>query len=247
MKQKQLIAENIRNHCKMCGSSEVEFLDVIQDFVFKQCRKCAFVFTPDVTPEYLKDLYAAGYHGPEDGAPKKGWAKDISFLEPALGLLPFKNLNILNFGAGQDLTSDELRKSGHKVTAVDIAPPIRPHPDRLTGDILELNLKAEQFDLVYAFQVFEHLPHPSPILEELLRLLKREGLLLIHTDMETEARLENEFRDWWYVAPPDHCSFFRPQTFEMALRNTGSELIVSEPTFVVIKKQRGSLEGDSTE
>jgi SAM-dependent methyltransferase len=244
MKEKQLIGENIRDHCNMCGSSEVEFLDVIQDFVFKQCSKCAFVFTPDVTPQYLKDLYAAGYHGPEDGGPKKGWKKNISFLKPALQLLPSGPLHILDFGTGQDLAPDALRKLGHKVTAVDIAPPIRPHPDRLTGDILELNLKAEQFDLVYAFQVFEHLPDPHSILEELLKLLKPEGLLLIHTDMETEARLDNEFRDWWYVAPPDHCSFYRPQTFEMAVKNTGNEVLISEPTFVVIQKQRGSLEGE---
>lgn len=229
--------KDIRHYCDMCGSREVEFLDVIQGFVFKQCKKCSFVFAPDITPEYLKSLYAKGYHGPDDGGPKKGWSKNISFLEPALKLLPNGPLRVLDFGTGQDLAPDELRKLGHRVIAVDIAPPIRPHPDRLTGDILELGLKRNQFDLVYAFQVFEHLPNPRSILKELLRLLKPEGLLLIHTDMETEARLENDFRNWWYVAPPDHCSFYRPQTFETALKDTHHKIIISEPTFVVIKKQ----------
>lgn len=238
--------KDVCQYCGMCGSSQVEFLDVIQDFIFRQCSKCAFVFTPDITPEYLKNLYAKGYHGPEDGGPQKGWSKDFSFLEPALKLLPDGPLRVLDFGTGQDLVPDELRRLGHRVIAVDIAPPIRPHPDRLTGDVLELDLKMNQFDLVYAFQVFEHLPNPRSILEELLRLLKPEGLLLIHTDMETEARLENEFRNWWYVTPPDHCSFYRPETFRIALKKTHHKVIIAEPTFVVIKKQKQSCKKEKS-
>lgn len=223
--------------CPMCGTDRTASQGVIKDYIFKFCSNCEFIFCPEITPEYLSKQYANGFHGPDDGAPKNGWSGDGSFLDPAFDALPKKeNLRILDFGTGQDDVPDRLRKKGHRTIAVDIAPPVRPHPDRLTGNLIELDLERNQFDLAFAFQVFEHLPEPRPLLKELLRLTRPGGVILIHTDMETPDREASRFEDWWYVAPPDHCSFYRNKTFKVFFKNTPHKVIYSDPTRVIVKK-----------
>lgn len=221
----------------MCGGSEFRVQGLVGKYEFKGCSYCEFVFCPGITPEYLSQMYSEGFHGPEDGGPKKGWKKDLSFLEPALQFLPKeKSLDILDFGTGQDRTPDLLREQGQRVIAVDIAPPLRPHPDRLTGNLLHLGLESERFDFVYSFQVFEHLPQPRPVLDELLRLTRPGGYILIHTDMETPEREREGFSNWWYVAPPDHCAFFKIRTFDVYLEQSPHELVWNDAKTVIIRK-----------
>ena len=110
-------------------------------------------------------LYAQGYHASKKGVPKSGWSNP-AFLEPVWTFFPHgQALQLLDFGCGQSTVPEKLRERGHKVIAVDVTEPRRPHPDRLVGKISDLDLEPDQFDLVYSFQVFEHLPEPRPIFE----------------------------------------------------------------------------------
>jgi 2-polyprenyl-3-methyl-5-hydroxy-6-metoxy-1,4-benzoquinol methylase len=148
---------------------------------------------------------------------------------------------VLDFGAGQSNLPDRLREVGHRVISVDMFPPRQPHPDRLTGALRELKLEANQFDLAYSYQVFEHLPHPAPELDELFRLTRPGAYVVIHTDMETDDRAGG-FADWWYVMPPDHCCFFRHRTFKQYLQNTPHRLVAGTPHLVVMSKgQTGAM------
>jgi hypothetical protein len=235
--------DRIKNvlRCPMCDSENLFFEAEIKGFLYEHCQDCDVVFSPQITPQFLSKLYCDGFHGPEDGGPKAGWSKNVLFLEPAFKRLPQnRGLQILDFGTGQSLISGVLRKQGHKVIAVDLAPPLRPHPDRLTGNLLDLELQKSQFDLIFAFQVFEHLPRPKPVLYELLTLLKPGGLLLIHTDMETPERDEAGLQNWWYAAPPDHCIFYRHKSFEIFLKNQPAKITWKDTKTVLIKKE-GSL------
>ena len=223
--------------CPMCNSENIIFEAEVEGYTFEHCLNCALVFCPKITTEFLSGLYFDGFHGPEDGAPKSGWSKSVEFLEPAFKRLPqSRGLKILDFGTGQNRMPEVLRKQGHRVIAVDIVPPLRPHPDRLTGDIMDLELQKEQFDLIFSFQVFEHLPKPRPILFELLKLLKPGGLLLIHTDMETPEREEEGFKHWWYATPPDHCTFYRNKSFAIFIEDQPAEITYKDPKTVIIRK-----------
>ena len=222
--------------CRMCeGHSRP--LAVVSGYRFLECAHCGFVFAPAIRQDPMTRAYEAGRHGPEDGAPDVGWA-NLEFLEPALDRLGRREgLRILDFGCGQSHVPAVLRAQGHRVVAVDVAPPLEPHPDRLTGDLLALGLAPDRFDLAFAFQVCEHLPEPRPFLDELLRLTRPGGLVLVHTDMETEERASG-FARWWYVAPPDHCAFFRHRTFETYLAGTPHRLSWRDPKALLIRVGR---------
>ncbi|MEX2574939.1 MAG: class I SAM-dependent methyltransferase [Balneolaceae bacterium] len=184
----------------------------------------------------MNKLYNAGYHNSEDGAPEKGWAYDTEFLKPAFQQMEDRKAKILDFGCGESKLPAALRDQGHQVTGVDIAPPLQKQENRLTGDILELCISENQFDLIYSYQVFEHIPDPLPILTELFRITKKGGFLLVHTDMEVPERFENGFRNWWYISPPDHCVFYRNRTFEVYLQDKPHELVYKDEKSVIMKK-----------
>jgi SAM-dependent methyltransferase len=213
--------------CRMCGNSDLRPVGTAAGFPFVECATCGFIFTP-----HLPDPNTA--YEPPTGRPTGGWA-DTAFLEPALARLDTgKRLSILDFGAGESRVPGLLRARGHRVVAVDVLPPATPHPDRYTGAIETLNLAPARFDLVYAFQVFEHLPEPAPILTELLNLTKPGGLVQIHTDMEVAERA-GDFTAWWYVLPPEHCAFYRHRTFAVFCRPTPHRLVWTDEKRVLIE------------
>lgn len=229
--------------CRMCSSDVVVRAGRVDGFEFVACAHCRFTFAPEITMRDTDALYRAGFHGAADGAPSMGWA-DPSFLEPAFELLGRRSgLTIFDHGAGQSYVPEVLRANGNRVVAQDIVPPTRPTPDRVTGSLRSISLPVSQFDLVYSFQVFEHLPQPRSILERLLRMTRPGGLLLIHTDMETPER-EEGFERWWYVLPPDHCAFYRHRTFGLFVEGTPYRLVHTAPKCIVIATPTDSYWGD---
>lgn len=201
-------------------------------FRFYRCKVCEFVFTPD----FGEHESSAMYQRLMEDAPHGGWA-NADFLEPSLERLGPGPLDILDFGSGESALPDELRARGHRVIAVDTAPPRQPHPDRLTGNLFDLSLPDDSFDLTFAFQVFEHLPRPLPYLTELLRVTRPGGRVVLHTDMHLAEREEVGFTDWWYVMPPVHCSFYRHRTFERMLESTPHRIVERAPKYVAIEKR----------
>lgn len=214
-----------RGACSECGS--------VNNYPFVECQKCGFVFCARITQKELSERYREGYHGVEDGAPDIGWANE-EFLEPVWRYLPRRGLTIMDFGAGTSLVGSILRHRDNRVVEVDIARSDNSHPDRLTGDIDTLPISPRSFDLIYSFQVFEHLAEPLPVLAQFARLVKPGGYIYVHTDMETPERL-NGFRKWWYVAPPDHCSFYRHRTFELFVKNRPLEIVYRDPKSVLMQ------------
>lgn len=229
--------------CRVCAGRHLRAAGAVAGYQFVECLGCGFVFTPAITAAVAETWYGAGEQGARhEAAPVQGWA-DPSFLEPALERLPSRPLRILDFGAGESVVPDLLRREGHEVIALDVSPPSRPHPQRLVGSLGEVRLPPESFDLVYAFQVFEHLPEPRPVLEDLLALVRPGGLFLVHTDMETPERAQG-FEAWWYVSPPNHCSFFRHRTFEHLVSDRPDVLVWRDPKTVLIRRA-GSCAGRS--
>jgi len=93
---------------------------------------------------------------------------------------------------------------------------------------------AEQFDVIYASHVVEHLPSPATTLRELLRVLKPGGLIVIQVPNEFEDLLHMFFR--WLAtkryrrggAPVfDHVYFFSPPTLSRMIERTGFSLLKS--------------------
>jgi 2-polyprenyl-3-methyl-5-hydroxy-6-metoxy-1,4-benzoquinol methylase len=100
-----------------------------------------------------------------------------------------KKLKILDAGCAQATLAMHLAEQGHKVTAVDLREPFLDYAKTrythgdirfIAGNALEMNLD-EQFDIVFATQIIEHLVYPQDFVSRLSGLLRPGGRLVITT------------------------------------------------------------------
>lgn len=97
---------------------------------------------------------------------------------------------VLDAGCGTGLSTRLLRRKGRKAFGVDLSPfflsqgkevPEEERTPFTAGDILSLPFRDGSFDLVASYLVFEFVPDPQRGLEEMARVLRRGGILLIIT------------------------------------------------------------------
>ena len=92
------------------------------------------------------------------------------------------------------------------------------------GDILEINLPKNFFDIVNMSHVIEHLNHPRKILEKINSSIKSGGNLIVSTPNfnSLEAKL---FKNYWYALDvPRHLFFFTPETIKILLSKVGFKI-----------------------
>lgn len=134
--------------------------------------------------------------------------------------------NLLDFGCGGGFFMRSARARGWKVFGLEPLPAHAIYARATSGaevinDILrEESYPKDHFDVITAFQVFEHLPDPANILRLLTGFLKPGGLILIEVpniDTWTVKLLGKRHRH--FVS--DHLYFFSAKTLEKMLRQAG--------------------------
>lgn len=68
-----------------------------------------------------------------------------------------------------------------KSIAADVESSMPPNVAVEVGDVTQLEHPADSFDLVVCFEVIEHVPEPDAVLDELHRVLRPGGLLVVST------------------------------------------------------------------
>lgn len=100
-----------------------------------------------------------------------------------------RSLKILDAGCAQATLALKLAEKGHKVTAVDLRAPFLDYAKSrythgditfIAGNALELQLD-EEFDIVFANQIIEHLVYPREFTAKLSNLLCQGGKLVVTT------------------------------------------------------------------
>lgn len=109
-----------------------------------------------------------------------------------------KNMKVMDFGSGLTFLPFALAKENMSIVAVDIDPvahrdfgrakritPVSPgNVDfLLSSNQKPIPVENESFDCVYSISVLEHIPDPIPIIKELNRALKPEGLFALTFDV----------------------------------------------------------------
>ncbi len=99
---------------------------------------------------------------------------------------------LLDVGCGAGKVISLAGKDGFEVLGVEIEEKVaglaqknlqkeRVKGKIITGDILKTKLKKEQFDVVVCSEVIEHVDSPEKIIQEIHRLLKKDGILILTT------------------------------------------------------------------
>ncbi len=92
-----------------------------------------------------------------------------------------KSLRILDFGAGIGTYADMLSAEGHKVDCLEIdRGQIKHLKDKGYSVYDSLDAISQKYDLIYAFNVFEHIENDIQVFDSLAKKLKANGVIIIY-------------------------------------------------------------------
>ena len=232
--------------CNLCGSAENNVLvqaaispfGIISNLV--KCEQCGLVyFDPRLSLNEELEFYRSKY---QEAYGEEFWYKSrIDFFETALGKIEALCLNkgsLLDVGCGMGFFLEAARDRGwEQVLGVEVSNLAVDHANQklglevLEGDLRDLNLPEDHFDVATAWNVIDQLQDPVDTLKEMHRVLKEDGLLALRvSNLNFHLPLHRLFsllgklfgkRIGFTTRSCFHIYAFSPSSIRMALQRTG--------------------------
>jgi SAM-dependent methyltransferase len=177
---------------------------------------------------YPTDYYA--YHDPPKASRWKLKAKKLLGYWQGTKEPEFRTPGrFLDLGCGSGEIVDRMQRLGWDSYGVEINAPAaslgRSRGLQIsTGSLQEANLGAEQFDYVRASHSFEHVTCPHETLDEIHRLLKPGGRLLLAVPNVDGLPARLFRRYWWHLCPPVHPFEYSAETLKRLLEQHGFQV-----------------------
>ena len=220
--------------CNVCGSRDVALVynnatDYITGDFFQvwQCKSCKAGITwpqpDDLSPYYptkyrrynriVRDILKFFYR-----QRVKKWSSQFSTPGVAFEM-----------GCGDGLMLDTLRDLGWKVVGSERTFESAYVPGHILGlpvfvGGLESIHPSPQFDLIFLFQVLEHLQDPVKTLQQLLRFLKPHGKLIIGVPNFASWQAKIGQEKWFHLDVPRHLVHYSYSVLETLLKQSGFEI-----------------------
>lgn len=187
--------------CRVCGhAAPYKFSNsVIGNIVrYFDCQHCGYVQTE--RPYWLEQAYSKAINVEDTGIV---WRNSLNTGRVLMTLLALNKLRgrVIDYAGGLGILVRMLRDAG-----VDAY-----WSDKYCDNAVARGFEADDgtYDLLTAFEVFEHLEHPLPELEN---MLARAPAVLISTELIRGRGTPAP--EWWYFQPEhgQHIGFFRQST-----------------------------------
>ncbi len=194
-----------------------------------RCRTCGLVRSdPAADQASLSELY---------GRSSFDYATEVPNLRRTYGRYlarakaRSRGVSLLEIGCGNGFMLEEALAQGYQEVrgvepsqkAIEAAAPAVSA--FIVPDIMKAGLfEPAQFDTVCMFQVFDHLPEPGTLLEEVRAVLSTGGLLLCfnHNVQSLSARMLGERSP---IVDIEHCYLYSPRTMQLLLEKHGFDSI----------------------
>jgi 2-polyprenyl-3-methyl-5-hydroxy-6-metoxy-1,4-benzoquinol methylase len=128
--------------------------------------------------------------------------------------------DLLDIGCGTGYFLSVCKKKGWQIEGVEVNEEARLKSESYTGQSIyhstdELEASGKKFDVITLWHVFEHLHNIQTSFEQLIRLLKPEGLLILAlpNPMSEDAIYYKEY--WAGYDVPRHLSHFSPVSIRL--------------------------------
>jgi len=218
----------IKQLCYYCRSENVRLYDK-SDSSFVLCDTCGLVMRNPMPGEVeLENMYRHFYSKEKITAGHTEMSSNrISLSNHAHYVL--KQLNpyqtILDFGAGTGDFVKLLTNDGHQVDGCELSLGARTEAHRKYGYEFFASLKniSNQYDMITAIEVIEHLRQPWQELEILSTLLKPGGKLYITTPNLNGLLGRLKKANWRDAQKPFHLILFNFSSLKKMLEQSGFE------------------------
>lgn len=224
--------------CAICSGKESENYHFKDGYLILRCLNCGFIFVEvsDVdfvdyytNPNYLHDNEGRGYVNYDQDK-----AAMVSVYVNLFQKIRAYNAGkrLLDLGTASGYFLDIAKRNGYLAEGNDLNPlAVQEGSSRgrkiKQGDLFTIGYLPESFDVVTAFDFFEHLPNNKlkTYLSEIKKLLVRGGVLAIIT-VNTASLWAKIFGKKWHTwLPPEHISYFSDKNIRKFLEDNGYEVL----------------------
>lgn len=164
------------------------------------CEECGFCFAPEFASWSIEEFEARIYNNDYlRFDPDYVETRPRANAQSLVGTFPNPTgIRHMDYGGGSGLMSRILRDAGWDSTSYD------PFVNRtLTVQTLG------QFDLVTAYEVFEHVPDVARLMSDLSTLVRADGIVIFSTLLTDGNLAPGQRLTWWYAAPRNgHISLY---------------------------------------
>jgi len=239
-------------HCPICGSKDYEKKHVllhtsnkviqklkiyeVNTFLYK-CRKCDFYFaSPQISSELMSQYYKildSEYYDNNNlnNNLNKQRPNSISMVLSILRKYKLKG-KVLEIGCGKGYLLNELKKEGiYECFGIEPS----PTASKFAMENFGLNIKNELFngksaftflfDVVILVDVIEHLNNPREVFNNIRRVLKPGGIVIVSTGNINSLNYKLFGKYWGYFRSWEHISFFNKNSINKLCKLTNFEII----------------------
>lgn len=215
-------------NCKICGSSTsltftAKVLSRYEVQYFK-CNRCEFLFTEE--PYWLDEAYKNPINISDTGI----MMRNIYFSKIVSSIIYFcfnKNSEFLDYAGGYGIFTRLMRDIGFNFYWHD------DYTKNLLARGFEMQNDSGKYEVLTAFEVFEHLVNPIAEIEKMIRLSDN----IIFSTVTLPSSVPG--KDWWYYAfeHGQHISFYSEKTLRIIADNFNMNFYPLKNLFLFSKKK----------
>jgi len=224
-----------KRNCKICGSSDIEIIDIGTDsFKAAECKKCNFIFATEddsKSQSYSKDYYKAWGLVEDDIPAQTDLMKKATFTKKLLEIEKFTRPGrVLDIGCANGNFLEVAKGRGWETYGAEISDYSSAGAEEkignniCRGDFLKAELKSNYFDLVTMFDVIEHFENPILALSKITEILKPDGLLCIVTP-SLDSFSAKVMGSKWINYKKEHLAYFSKKSISNLLKKYGFEIL----------------------
>ena len=234
-----LLGEGLeRVACNLCGEGRATTLFRSGDFCVVQCVQCGLAYVnPRLAGQQRKAVYDDAYISALTGEGNWDWTRTPEYdpvsweatrLRYAINGYPTGRLLDVGCASGNFLSL--VKRRGWEIWGVELNPHAaaaaarRLNAEVLPGDLVDLHLPGEYFDVVTLFHVIEHVLDPRRTVHKIREVLKRKGRLVLETPDFGSKSARRMGAMWPHVKPREHLYYFNEQSLGKLLGEEGFQV-----------------------
>lgn len=246
-------------NCAICDMDEAQKLLIKNSFNIVRCKNCGLVYIdPRPTKEELIDFYLFKSDRDKSHQNIDGDRENIEKFKNKLSIIEKFSKDrgkILDIGCSTGSFLRIARDAGWEVYGIEIDTNKVAHAKDEYGlnvqakELMETKFPDKYFDAITLFDSLEHMLNPLNTLNEISRILKQSGILILTTPNVsgllprlTYTLFARTIGVWEHPTPPAHLYQFSKRTVERLLERAGYKVIklITEP--IPFKYTVGKLE-----
>lgn len=218
--------------CKIC-EEQSKFLfekKVLGKYLaqYFQCKNCGFIQVKD--PHWLGEAYEKAISPLDTGLVSRN-LKLCLISQKIIKKYFNPHKKFIDYGGGYGLFVRLMRDAGFDFYRQD------NYCQNLFAqyfDINDLKNKNEKFELLTAFELFEHLEHPTSEIENMLRL---SDSILFSTELQ--PKVSQNLKNWTYFTPESgqHISFYTETSLKLIAKKFDLNLYTNSSTLHLLTKK----------